>query len=172
MGLWTGIVYFAGRKETRRVALSKDILIQYSDMKEEIKDLHRRIEQLKRELYKMEEDGTVKDTVTGGMGGTQHFVVEGLPAPALRRKALQIKARKEKAAKMEGELLELVCQVEDYINGIEKSEIRIMFRFYYIDNLTWAQVAMQMNEMFTRRRIAYTEDNCKQRHKRFLEKAS
>jgi len=154
------------------VALSKDILIQYSDMKEEIKDLHRRIEQLKRELYKMEEEGTVKDTVTGGLGGTQHFVVEGMPAPALRRKALQIKARKEKAAKMEGELLELVCQVEDYINGIEKSEIRIMFRFYYIDNLTWAQVAMQMNEMFPRRRIAYTEDNCKQRHKRFLEKAS
>lgn len=154
------------------MTISKNILIQYSDMKEEIKDIRRRIDKLEMELYKMEEEGTVKDTVNGGLGGTQHFVVEGLPAPALRRKALQIKARKKKAAKMEGELLELVCQVEDYINGIEKSEIRIMFRFYYIDNLTWAQVAMQMNEMFPRRRIAYTEDNCKQRHKRFLEKVA
>ena len=58
------------------MTISKNILIQYSDMKEEIKDLHRRIEQLERELYKMEEEGTVKDTVTGGLGGTQHFVVE------------------------------------------------------------------------------------------------
>lgn len=154
------------------MALSKDILIQYSDMKEEIKDLHRRIEQLKRELYKMEEDGTVKDTVTGGLGGTQHFVVEGLPAPALRRKALQIKARKEKAAKMEGELLELVCQVDDYINGMPTSELRIMFRFYYIDNLSWPQVAMRMNNMFPRRRIAYTDKSCQKKHERFLKKVS
>lgn len=150
------------------MALSKDILIQYSDMKEEIKDLHRRIEQLKRELYKMEEEGTVKDTVTGGLGGTQHFVVEGLPAPALRRKALQIKARKEKAAKMEGELLELVCQVEDYINSITSSELRIIFRLYYIDELTWPKVALNMNRMFPKR--IYTEESCRKKHSRFLEK--
>lgn len=150
------------------MTISKSILIQYSDMKEEIKDLHRRIEQLERELYKMEEEGTVKDTVTGGLGGTQHFVVEGLPAPALRRKALQIKARKEKAAKMEGELLELVCQVEDYINSITSSELRIIFRLYYIDELTWPKVALTMNRMFPKR--IYTEESCRKKHSRFLEK--
>ena len=150
------------------MTISKNILIQYSDMKEEIKDLHRRIEQLERELYKMEEEGTVKDTVTGGLGGTQHFVVEGLPAPALRRKALQIKARKEKAAKMEGELLELVCQVEDYIHSITSSELRIIFRLYYIDELTWPKVALTMNRMFPKR--IYTEESCRKKHSRFLEK--
>lgn len=150
------------------MTISKNILIQYSDMKEEIKDLHLRIEQLERELYKMEEEGTVKDTVTGGLGGTQHFVVEGLPAPALRRKALQIKARKEKAAKMEGELLELVCQVEDYINSITSSELRIIFRLYYIDELTWPKVALTMNRMFPKR--IYTEESCRKKHSRFLEK--
>ena len=150
------------------MTISKNILIQYSDMKEEIKDLHRRIEQLERELYKMEEEGTVKDTVTGGLGDTQHFVVEGLPAPALRRKALQIKARKEKAAKMEGELLELVCQVEDYINSITSSELRIIFRLYYIDELTWPKVALTMNRMFPKR--IYTEESCRKKHSRFLEK--
>ena len=150
------------------MTISKNILIQYSDMKEEIKDLHRRIEQLERELYKMEEEGTVKDTVTGGLGGTQHFVVEGLPALALRRKALQIKARKEKAAKMEGELLELVCQVEDYINSITSSELRIIFRLYYIDELTWPKVALTMNRMFPKR--IYTEESCRKKHSRFLEK--
>lgn len=152
------------------MTISKNILIQYSDMKEEIKDLRRRIEQLKRELYKLEEEGTVKDTVTGGIGGTQHFVVEGLPAPAIRRKALQIKARKEKAAKMEGELLELVRQVEDYINSIDRSEIRIMFRLYYIDEMTWAKVAMNMNSMFPNR--CYTDERCRKKHDRFLEKVA
>lgn len=152
------------------MTLDKSILIQYSDMKEEIKDLHRRIEQLKRELYKMEEEGTVKDTVTGGMGGTQHFVVEGLPAPAIRRKALQIKVRQEKAEKLEGELLELVCQVEDYINSIDRSEIRIMFRLYYIDEMTWAKVAMNMNSMFPNR--CYTDESCRKKHDRFLEKVA
>ena len=150
------------------MTISKNILIQYSDMNEEIKDLHRRLEQLERDLYKMEEEGTVKDTVTGGLGGTQHFVVEGLPAPALRRKALQIKARKEKAAKMEGELLELVCQVEDYINSITSSELRIIFRLYYIDELTWPKVALTMNRMFPKR--IYTEESCRKKHSRFLEK--
>lgn len=152
------------------MTISKNILIQYSDMKEEIKDLNRRIEKLKRELYKMEEEGTVKDTVTGGLGGIQHFVVEGMPAPAIRRKALQIKARKEKAAKMEGELLELVCQVEDYINSIERSEIRIMFRLYYIDGLTWTKVAMNMSRMFPKR--FYTDESCRKKHDRFLEKVA
>ena len=150
------------------MTLSKDILIQYSDMKEEIKDLRRRIDKLEREIYKMEQEGTVKDTVTGGLGGTQHFVVEGLPAPALRRKALQIKARKEKAAKMEGELLELVCQVEDYIKSITSSELRIIFRLYYIDELTWPKVALTMNRMFPKR--IYTEESCRKKHSRFLEK--
>lgn len=152
--------------------MTKSVLIQFSDMKEEIKDLRRRIDKLERELYKMEEEGTVKDTVTGGLGGTQHFVVEGLPAPAISRKALQIKTRKEKAAKMEGELLELVCQVEDYINGMPTSELRIMFRLYYVDNLSWPQVAMRMNSMFPKRRIAYTDKSCQKKHERFLKKVS
>lgn len=154
------------------MALSKDILIQYSDMKEEIKDLRRRIEKLEREIYKMEQEGTVKDTVTGGLGGTQHFVVEGVPVPEYGRKKKQLKVRRDKEARMESELFELINRVEDYINSIPTSELRIMFRFYYIDNLSWPQVAMRMNNMFPRRRIAYTDKSCQKKHERFLKKVS
>ena len=52
---------------------------------------------------------------------------------------------------------------------IEKSELRMMFEFYYIDDLTWCQVAHRMNQAFPKRRIKYTEDNCRMRHKRFLD---
>ena len=33
----------------------------------------------------------------------------------------------------EDELLELTNQIEEYIESIKKSEIRIMFRMYYIE---------------------------------------
>ena len=70
----------------------------------------------------------------------------------------------------EVELLELQNDVEEYIETIQKSELRIMFRLYYIDDLTWYRVALQMNQKFPKRRIKYTEDNCRMRHNRFLEK--
>ena len=65
--------------------------------------------------------------------------------------------------------MELTCQAEEYIQGIEKAELRIMFRLYYIDGLTWVQVAHRMNAMFPKRRVKYTEDNCWRRNQRFFE---
>ena len=69
----------------------------------------------------------------------------------------------------EAELLELMTEAEKFIEGIEKSEVRIMFRLYYIDGLPWWKVAMKMNNLFPRRRIEFTEDSCRMRNTRFLE---
>ena len=69
----------------------------------------------------------------------------------------------------EEELLELTNQAEEYIESIEKSELRIMFRLYYIEGLTWAQVAHRMNKLFPKRKVAYTEENCRKRNFRFFE---
>lgn len=149
--------------------MDKNVLIQYCDMKEEIRDLRRRIGELEKQIHRIEQEGSVKDTVSGGMGGTQHFVVEGFPVPEYSRKTRLLKARKSMLIEKETELLELTNQVEEYINGIEKSELRIMFRLYYIDNLTWVQVAHRLNSIFLKRRIAYTEDSCRMKNKRFFD---
>ena len=69
----------------------------------------------------------------------------------------------------ENELLELMNQAEEYINSIEKSELRMMFRFYYIDGMTWLQVAHKMNQLHPKRRVAYTEDSCRMRNARFFQ---
>ena len=61
-------------------------------------------------------------------------------------------------------------EAEEYINSIEKSELRKMFDLYYIDDLTWYQVAQKMNEMHPKRKVKYTDDNCRKKHDRFLEK--
>ena len=45
--------------------MDKNVLIQYCDMKEEIKDLRRRITETEKQIFRIAEEGTVKDTVSG-----------------------------------------------------------------------------------------------------------
>ena len=150
--------------------MDKEILIQYCDMKEEIKDIRKRIANLEKQIERIEKEGTVKDTVSGGMGGIQHYIVEGFPVPEYNRKMMLLRSRKAMLEEKEAELLELTNQAEEYIASIEKSELRIMFRLYYIDGLTWIQVAHRMNRMFPNRRVAYTDASCKKRNERYFKK--
>ena len=148
--------------------MDKNVLIQYADMIEEVKDIRKRILQTEKQISRIEEEGTVKDTVSGGMGGIQHFVVEGMTVPELRRKKLLLNKRKAILIEKENELLELMNQAEEYINSIEKSELRTIFRLYYIDGMTWTQVAHRMNAMHPKRKIAYNEKNLQKRNERFF----
>ena len=148
--------------------MDKAILVQYCEMKEEIKDLRRRIQKLDRFL---EHPPLVADVVKGTRrdGTIGPIKITGIPEPEyIRKQGIRERYRKLLEVK-EAELLELTCQVEEYIESIPKSELRIMFRLYYIDGLTWVQVAHRMNTMFPKRRIKYTEDNCWRRNQRFFE---
>ena len=152
--------------------MDKNVLIQYVDMKEEIKDLRRRIHENERELAKLE-NMIVTDSVTRGKRGKKPLgtvKITGRPTAAIALKQKLLKKRNDRLTALEAELLELTNQAEGYIETIPKSELRIMFRLYYIDDLTWYQVALQMNQKFPKRSIKYTEDNCRMRHNRFLEK--
>ena len=149
--------------------MDKNVLIQYCDMKEEIKDLRRRITETERQIWKIAEEGTVKDTVSGGMGGIQHFVVEGMPVPELSRKRLLLNKRKAILLEKENELLELTMQVDEYIETIEKSELRIIFRLYFLDGLSYPKVADHMNQMFPKRCIKYTDENIRKKIQRYFE---
>lgn len=150
--------------------MDRSVLIQYAEMKEEVKDLRRRIKKLENEIRKIEKGEMVGDVVKGGMGGIQHFPVRGIPVPEYSRKKSLLKRRKAILENKETELLELMNQVEEYIDSIGQSDLRMMFRFYYIDGMTWSMVALNMNAHFPKRKTAYTEDGCRMRHNRFLEK--
>ena len=69
---------------------------------------------------------------------------------------------------VEEELLEMTIQVEEYIESIEKSELRIIFRLYFLDDLSYPKVADQMNKMFPKRRIRYTDENIKKKIQRYF----
>ena len=152
--------------------VDKNILIEYADMKEEIKDLRRRIEQNKKELSRLNGQ-VVMDSVSCGKKGKKPLgtvKITGRPVTAISRKESLLNKRIRRLEELEEGLLELTIQVDEYIETIEKSELRIIFRLYYIDDLTWYQVALRMNQNFPKRKVKYTEDNCRMRHNRFLEK--
>ena len=85
------------------------------------------------------------------------------------RKEQLLKKRTRRLEELEEELLEMTIQVEEYIESIEKSELRIIFRLYFLDDLSYPKVADQMNKMFPKRRIRYTDENIKKKIQRYFE---
>ena len=149
--------------------MDKEILVQYCDMKVEIKDLRRRISKLDRFL---ENPPVVSDTVRGTRkdGTIGPIKITGIPDPMCRRKKNARERYKKILELKEAELLELTCQAEEYIESIEKSELRTMFRFYFIDGLSYVKTADFMNEEYPDRETKYTDENVKKRIQRFFEK--
>ncbi len=154
--------------------MDKSILSEYADMKEEIKDLRRRISEDQKWIDRLQRT-IVSDSVTCGKKGKKPIrtvKIKGFPQVEIDRRIELMKRRQAKLQMLETDLIKKQMQVEEYIQTIQKSELRTMFRLYYIDNLTWYQVAMRMNQIFPKRRIKYTEDNCRIRHNRFLEQVA
>lgn len=120
--------------------ISKEILIQYSDLQEEVKEVRERIERTERQIAKIKEEGNVIDTVSGGPGNTQHFKIEGFPYPEYSRKKTLLYARKATLASLEMELLETLNQVEEFIASVNNSEMRRILTMRFIDNKNFEQI--------------------------------
>lgn len=147
--------------------MDRGILVQYADVKQRIKLLREKIRRLEKEIDELKET-IASDTVRGGEGGLQRFKIEGIPNGVIKRKQFLLESRRTKLCQEERELLELTNEAEEYIQKLESVEMRIMFDLYYLRDMTWSQVAMQMNAIFPKRKIKYTEENCRQRNKRFF----
>lgn len=151
--------------------MDKNILEQYIELKEEIRDLRDRIDKDERRLLKIKEEGVVSDTVKGTRAdGTLGSIrITGYPIPEHNQVKNMIKKRVAKLHILEDELQNAINEVDDFIEKVPKSDLRMMLRFRYLDDMTWAAVAMNMNSRFPKRRIKYTEDSCRMRHDRYLE---
>lgn len=129
--------------------ISREILIQYSDLQEEVKEVRERIDKTEKQIAKIEDDGNVVDSVCGGSGGIQHFKIEGFPYPEYSRKKTLLYARKATLASLEMELLETLNQVEEFIASVEDSRMRRIINFRFIDKLSWVQVANRLDSNST-----------------------
>ena len=147
--------------------MDKKILIQYADMQQEVKDISRRIAEIERRLGSMKGE-IVSDTVKGTRkdGTIGPIRITGFPEANYQQQKSSLEKLRRTLKQTEEELLEAMTQTEEFIDGIESSELRIMLRLYYMDGLTWVQTAHAMNSMF--RKKHYTEDGCRMKNARFF----
>ena len=143
--------------------VSKEILIQYSDLQQECKEVREKIEKLEKQIDRIEKDGNVIDKVRGGEGGLQSFKIEGFPYPEYNRKKTLLYARKATLVELEMELLETLNQVEEFIASIKDSHIRRIISLRIVDNLSWNKVADRIGG-------GNTEGSVKMAFQRFMEK--
>lgn len=151
--------------------MDKSILSEYADMKEEIKDLRRRISEDQKRIDQLKRT-IVSDSVTCGKKGKKPIrtvKIKGFPQVEINRRVALMERRQAKLQMLETALIEKQLQVEEYIQTIQKSELRIMFRLYFIDDLSYPKVAMRMNQIYPKRKIKYTDENVKKRIQRYFE---
>lgn len=159
------------------MAISKDILVQYPDLVKEVQEtkdkitkLEHQIANIEKQLVAINEGGHVKDKVKGGLGGIQNFNIEGFPEREYqqKRKQLQVKriilnGRKLALDEQETKLLQMVSDIEEFLNGIEDSFIRRIINLRVIEQLSWNKVADKMGGY-------NTEDSVRMVFERFLKK--
>ena len=147
--------------------MERHILEQYTDVQREEKDIAKRIERLEDEIQKMEMNGyMVADSVTCGKKGKKPLgtrKIQGFPFPEYDKKRKALKNYKLRLELVDQELLELLNEVEEYIENIENSRIRRIMRHRYIDGMSWIRVACVMGK-------GNTAESCRKTHDRFLEK--
>lgn len=129
--------------------MTKAKLIQYTDLQSEISNLENRIDKIRKQ------SDLIADVVQNGYKG--RAVIRGIDW------SRQHKLNKLEAVLQEryDKVLELQIEIEEWINTIEKSNIRQIFEYRYIDNMSWIQIGYVMKS---------TTDAVRVKHDRFLEK--
>lgn len=143
--------------------MRKSILEQYDDIKREYEDTERRIQHNLKELEKFDNKYLVQDSVNGGMGGTQHFKIEGFPYPEYQEKKTLLLKRQFRLENLKQKLDIALDEVEVYIDTIEDSRKRLIMRLRYVDNKEWSEVAKSLGP-------GNTADAVRMEITRFLEK--
>lgn len=150
--------------------VSKEILIQYSDLQQEIKYLSKRIDKLKNERIKYEAKKK-HDMVRASSHDfpyVEHNVhIEGI----MDMEELSINSKINTAIREEEEklrlryenLLETTNEVLDFIESIDDSYMRMVITYRIIENYSWRQVAEAMGGN-------NTEDGVRMSFNRFIEK--
>lgn len=127
----------------------KEKLIQYCDIKEEIKRLEKRIERLRKQ------PDYVADVVQNGY--KHRAVIRGYD----KKREYKIDIIEDILQERHDRLLDIQIEVETFIDKIPKSNIRDIFTYRYIEGMNWVQIqhAMKYN----------SESTARATHDRFLE---
>ncbi len=129
--------------------MTKEVLIQYCDLKNEIKKLEERIEKLEKQ------SSIVSDVVQNGY--KRHAVIRGYDYT----RSYKLELLKSILKQRYDMALQMQTDIETYINTIPKSDIRQIFEHRYIDNMNWYQIQILMGYKH--------EDTARKKHDKYLE---
>lgn len=130
--------------------MTKEKLLEYSDLVKEIKDLDRRIKNVEKQSE------MVADVVQNGVNG--RAVIYGVDV----KRKLKLDKYKKKLNEFKLKLSDANLELEEFIQKIPSSKTRQIFRYKYYDDLMWFQIADKMGYN--------NEDAPRKNHDRFLEK--
>jgi hypothetical protein len=129
--------------------MNKKKLIQYCDLKKEIENLKKRIDKIEKQSE------MVADVVQNGYKGKAY--IYGYDYKRTYKLDLLKSILKERYDK----LLDMQISIESYISTIEKSDIRQIFEYRYIDGMNWYQIQCIMEYKH--------EDTARKRHDKFID---
>jgi len=145
--------------------MEKEILLQYTDLVKEEKEIKHRISLLESEIDKLER--RVESIKVVVKSGDKRHIVEGYTEDQQRlRTELMVKKmllsqRTALLTTLDYEISEKVNEVEIYIASIEDSFMRRLVSFRVVDGLKWEEVAVKMGGN-------NTEDSVKKAFYRFV----
>ena len=126
------------------MAITKELLVQYSDLQKEIEIMHEEIKKTEDSIAKLVEEGTVADKVKGGLGGIQGFKIEGFPQKEYDRRKNILNNKINRLFAKETDLLQMREQIEVFIDEIQVSRDRIIFKALFLENKTQQQIADEL----------------------------
>lgn len=146
--------------------VSKEILIQYTDLQQEIKYLSKKIDELKNERIKHEAKKK-HDMVRASSKEypyVEHSVhIEGLTTTSEMFLNSKINTEIRKLESRYENLLHVTNDVLDFIESIDDSHMRMIITYRIIENYSWGKVADAMGG-------GNTEDSVRKAFVRFIEK--
>ena len=144
--------------------MTKEILIQYADVHQEVKDLRKRIEETEKKIFALKRGGTVIDSVRGSRkdGTIGSIRIEGFPMAEYSKREDSLKRYVQLLMEKETDLLELLTKSEEFIETIPDSHLRMIIRYRVVDDLTWRQVAQRIGG-------GNTEDGVRMAFNRYFE---
>jgi len=153
--------------------LDKSVLERYCAAQGRIKQLNKRIREIRN---KIERIGTSGERVVDSVKGTRkdgtygNIRIEGFPLQEYEDARELLISRKTVLEAEEKKLLRLTNDVEEYISTVDDPEMKTILTLYYLEGRTWQRVANAMNTGYGRRGKSYTSDSCRMALDRFIKK--
>ncbi len=143
----------------------KYLIGQLNDLKAEIEEKEIKIQELQREIEKMNKSNYLEsDSVSCGKKGKKSLGtvrITGFPYPYYEQKKGLLEKRIHNLAERQQELLELITIIEEKIEGVSDSRTRRILELRYIEGLSWVQIA---------NKVGGSPDSCRITSDRFLKK--